>query len=119
QLHIRLLKELTDAPEDVKEVWTYLEDDLAEEAQSFGGREVLNRLETSLSHVFQLGQKELEALTMKAADRADQLFASRIALASDEGSGSTRYEPSFSPQELISAQRAVPIASAIGIQLMA
>jgi hypothetical protein len=57
ELHVRLLPELTEAPEEVAEFWQELSDDLIERSREVGGRQVMDWLETTASHVIQLGSR--------------------------------------------------------------
>jgi hypothetical protein len=57
ELHVRLRPELTGAPEDLVEFWRELSDDLIERSREVGGRQVLDWLETTASHVIQLGSR--------------------------------------------------------------
>lgn len=55
ELHIKLLPEVSGADQEVNEFWRELPQHLMERSQAVGGRRVLDWLETSASHLVQLG----------------------------------------------------------------
>jgi len=57
ELHIKLLPELTGVHEEVTEFWRELPSDLIERSGAVGGSRVLDWLETTASHVIQLGSR--------------------------------------------------------------
>jgi hypothetical protein len=57
ELHVKLLPELTGAPEDVLEFWRELPHDLSERSRELGGSRILDWLETTASHFIQLGSR--------------------------------------------------------------
>jgi hypothetical protein len=57
QLHIKLLPELRQAHEEVAEFWRELPQELMERSRELGGARVLDWLETTASHLVQLGSR--------------------------------------------------------------
>jgi len=57
QLHLRLLAELPRVHEDAVDFWRELSQDLIERSRAVGGHNLLNWLETTASHVIQLGPR--------------------------------------------------------------
>jgi len=57
QLYVRLLAELPRVHEDVVYFWRELSDDLIERSRAVGGHNVLDWLETTASHLIQLGTR--------------------------------------------------------------
>jgi hypothetical protein len=57
ELHIKLVPELTGAYEEVIEFWRELPNDLVERSRELGGFRVLEWLETTASHLIQLGSR--------------------------------------------------------------
>ena len=57
ELHVRLQPELAGANEDAAEFWRELSDDLIKRSRVVGGRQVLDWLETTASHLIQLGSR--------------------------------------------------------------
>ena len=57
ELHVRVLPELMGANEEAAEFWRELSPDLMERSRSVGGRQVLAWLETTASHLIQLGSR--------------------------------------------------------------
>lgn len=57
-LHVKLLPELSGADEDVAEFWRELSGDLIERSRAVGGHRVLDWLETTASHIVQLGSRD-------------------------------------------------------------
>jgi len=54
ELHIQLLPELSEVPEDIAEVWRELQQDLTERAREQGGSRILHWLEETASNFIQL-----------------------------------------------------------------
>lgn len=57
ELHVKLIPELPGAHEEVAEFWRELSRDLRERSRSLGGQQVLDWLETTASHLIQLGSR--------------------------------------------------------------
>jgi hypothetical protein len=57
ELHVRLLPELAGANEDAAEFWRELSFDLIKRSRAVGGHQVLDWLETTASHLIQLGSR--------------------------------------------------------------
>jgi hypothetical protein len=57
ELHVRLQPELAGANEDAAEFWRELSDDLTKRSRAVGGHQVLEWLETTASHLIQLGSR--------------------------------------------------------------
>ncbi len=57
ELHVRLQPELAGANEDAAEFWRELSDDLIKRSRVVGGRQVLDWLDTTASHLIQLGSR--------------------------------------------------------------
>jgi hypothetical protein len=57
ELHVKLIPELTGADEETVEFWRELPHDLRERSRSLGGQQVLDWLETSVSHLIRLGSR--------------------------------------------------------------
>jgi len=57
ELYIKLLPELNGAPEEASEVWRELHRDLMEWSSEQGSSRILDWLETTASHVIQLGRR--------------------------------------------------------------
>jgi hypothetical protein len=61
ELHIQLLPDLSEAPEDAAEVWRELQQDLMERSRQQGGSRILDWLETMASNFIQLsGRNHVE-----------------------------------------------------------
>ncbi len=63
ELHIKLLPQLLGAEDDLAEFWRELPRDLIEQSRTIGGRQVLRWLETTASHVLQLGPRDFVETT--------------------------------------------------------
>ena len=59
QLHVRLLAELPKVHEGAVDFWRELSQDLIERSRAVGGHNVLNWLETTASHLIQLGTRHV------------------------------------------------------------
>jgi hypothetical protein len=57
ELHVRLQPELAGANEEAAEFWRELSHDLIERSRAVGGHNVLDWLETTASHLIQLGAR--------------------------------------------------------------
>jgi hypothetical protein len=57
ELHVRLQPELAGANEDAAEFWRELSHDLIKRSCAVGGHQVLDWLETTASHLIQLGSR--------------------------------------------------------------
>jgi hypothetical protein len=69
ELYVKLLPELSKAEDEVAEFWRELPRDLLERSKAIGGSQVLSWLETTASHLIQLGPRSIA----KASDPADEL----------------------------------------------
>jgi hypothetical protein len=57
ELYVRLTPELAGAHEEASEFWRELSHDLMERSRTVGGKQVLDWLETTASHLIQLGSR--------------------------------------------------------------
>jgi hypothetical protein len=57
ELHLRLRPELPEAEDDTAEFWRELPNDLIERSRQLGGSRMLDWLETTASHLVQLGSR--------------------------------------------------------------
>ena len=57
ELYVKLIPELPGAHEEATEFWRELSHDLMERSRTVGGQQVLNWLETTASHLIQLGSR--------------------------------------------------------------
>jgi hypothetical protein len=64
ELYVRLTPELAGAHEETSEFWRELSHDLMERSRTGGGQQVLDWLETTASHLIQLGSRH----SIKAAN---------------------------------------------------
>jgi len=69
ELYVKLLPKLSRAEAEVAEFWSELPQDLIERSKTVGGQQVLHWLETTASHLIQLGPRSLA----KTSDPQDQL----------------------------------------------
>ena len=89
ELYVKLLPELSMAEDEVAEFWCELPQDLIEQSSIVGGRQVLCWLETTASHVIQLGPRSLA----KACDPEHQLellYRRHVIPASDVAESTTQ-----------------------------
>jgi len=57
ELYVKLIPELPGAHEEATEFWRELSQDLMERSRTVGGQQVLDWLETTASHLIQLGSR--------------------------------------------------------------
>ena len=77
ELHVQLLPELAEAPEEVAEVWRELQRDLVERSHEQGGSLVLDWLETTASNFIQLsGRNHVDTAMPKEA--LDLLYRTHV-----------------------------------------
>lgn len=84
KLYIKLLPELTGADEDVAEFWRELPNDLLERSKAVGGGQILYWLETTASHLIQLGPRDLAEVSNPEA-KLDLLYDRHVIGSSNVG----------------------------------
>jgi len=77
QLHIKLLPALSAAHEEVAEFWRELPQELMERSRELGGAGVLDWLETTASHLVQLGPRARTEAT-NLSETLDLLYRKHV-----------------------------------------
>ena len=114
KLSIKLMDELSGIDEDIREVWSELENDLKLKAEEMGGRAVLQWLEENASNTFELGPRE--EIQLDRPDLIFDLFRRNVLGSVPGGQPSvTGVMPIFSHDDLIEARSSLPISPAVGL----